>query len=334
MAISLKNINGERIECPMGFSWTTLFLGFFVPLFRGDWKWFVIMLLSGVISIGLSWFVFPFIYNKIYIKELLDKGFYAASDKDASTLSEIEVSSSNTPKPDKQTEAKIDTSYSNETEKLLKPQYMNTSNVVIEKLDFTTVVVFEWPVELQSGTIEQTQNRDGEEKLSATVEVTNVQSLTIKYMEWELECFDILKRPIVCKSPVLVQHEKILKTGQTTVAITEKNLPSKTRSFKPWLVAVLYENEQIAKFTKDIKISSVSPRKEIKELEIPEDDIIVFFQEEHSLPIKQQYIYDTNIEGIWTCAFCGSRNKEDFLKCRCCGIDLEIQKMCVENNPF
>ena len=31
---------------PVGYSWTNLFFGFFVPLFRGDWKWAVLDVLS------------------------------------------------------------------------------------------------------------------------------------------------------------------------------------------------------------------------------------------------------------------------------------------------
>jgi hypothetical protein len=66
---------GETKEAPVGFSWTMLFFGVFVPLFRGDFKWALITFLAAIVTFGISWFVFPFIYNKLYIKDLLSKGF-------------------------------------------------------------------------------------------------------------------------------------------------------------------------------------------------------------------------------------------------------------------
>ena len=61
---------GHIKEAPAGFSWTVLFFGFFPPLFRGDWKWAVIIFLLAVLTWGLVNLVFMFIYNKLYIKGL------------------------------------------------------------------------------------------------------------------------------------------------------------------------------------------------------------------------------------------------------------------------
>lgn len=68
--IIVQNTSGERRDCPLGFSWTNLFFGAFVPLINGDWKWFV----------------FPFIYNKMYINGSLSKGFYPSTAGDADKL--------------------------------------------------------------------------------------------------------------------------------------------------------------------------------------------------------------------------------------------------------
>jgi hypothetical protein len=68
-------VTKEIKEAPVGFSWSTLFLGLFVPIYRGDWKWAIIMLLAGSVTFGISWIVFPFIYNKLYIKDIIKKGY-------------------------------------------------------------------------------------------------------------------------------------------------------------------------------------------------------------------------------------------------------------------
>lgn len=79
-SIIFKNPHtGAMKEAPVGFSWTVLFFGIFPPLFRGDWKWAIIMLIAAIITFGLSHFVFMFIYNKLYIKDLIGSGYKAQS---------------------------------------------------------------------------------------------------------------------------------------------------------------------------------------------------------------------------------------------------------------
>ncbi|HMB01413.1 MAG TPA: HrgC protein [Spirochaetota bacterium] len=79
--INLKHSSTNHYKkVPTGFSWTTLFFGCFVPLFRGDVLWLLVSFLLSMFTGGLFWFVFPFIYNGIYIKNLLTKGFQPADD--------------------------------------------------------------------------------------------------------------------------------------------------------------------------------------------------------------------------------------------------------------
>jgi hypothetical protein len=66
---------GQMRQAPVGFSWTVLFFSWFPPMFRSDWKWTLIMLLCALLTWGLSGLVFMFIYNKLYIKELLNNGY-------------------------------------------------------------------------------------------------------------------------------------------------------------------------------------------------------------------------------------------------------------------
>ncbi len=86
MILTFQNKTGMKIQVTDGFSWTTLLFGPLVPLFRGDGKWFFIMLISGLLTYGISSFVFPFFYNEVYIKALLEKGFYATDKTTAQWL--------------------------------------------------------------------------------------------------------------------------------------------------------------------------------------------------------------------------------------------------------
>ncbi|WP_445489145.1 DUF2628 domain-containing protein [Niallia sp. 03133] len=99
MKAVLKNQGGLRKEVKVGFSWTTFFFGFFPALFRGDLKWAVIMLVieailgSFTLGIGawISGIVFAFVYNKIYIKELIEKGYQPANDDSRALLENNQI---------------------------------------------------------------------------------------------------------------------------------------------------------------------------------------------------------------------------------------------------
>ena len=83
MKIRVKNDIDKRKEIKIGFSWSTFFFGVFVPLFRGDWKWFAILLVAevllGMVSMGIItgilMIAFPFFYNKLYAKDLYEDGY-------------------------------------------------------------------------------------------------------------------------------------------------------------------------------------------------------------------------------------------------------------------
>jgi hypothetical protein len=89
MKVNLKHKDTGVVKtAPLGFSWTTLFFGIFVPLIRGDIKWFIISLVIAIVTAGLGWFVIPFIYNKIYIKNLIEKGYVPADEASKQALIE------------------------------------------------------------------------------------------------------------------------------------------------------------------------------------------------------------------------------------------------------
>ncbi|MBQ3646346.1 MAG: hypothetical protein IJM82_01660 [Synergistaceae bacterium] len=85
VAVDLKKGNVKK-KGVVGFSWTTLFFGFFVPLFRGDITWALIMLGAALFTAGISNIVFACIYNKFYTEKLLQDGFEPVGDSDKTAL--------------------------------------------------------------------------------------------------------------------------------------------------------------------------------------------------------------------------------------------------------
>jgi hypothetical protein len=75
----------------IGYSWTTLFWGFFPPLFRGDFLTFlgvfaVLVVLSvGTAGIGalIAMIIWSFMYNKSYTTRLIEKGYKFCDSEEA-----------------------------------------------------------------------------------------------------------------------------------------------------------------------------------------------------------------------------------------------------------
>jgi len=69
-----------------GFSWTTLFFGFFPALFRADWITFlgglVIYVIIDLITFGIGGIVasiaWAFMYNGYYTRKLIERGYRLA----------------------------------------------------------------------------------------------------------------------------------------------------------------------------------------------------------------------------------------------------------------
>lgn len=87
MTVNLTNAHtGATRQRKLGFSWTTLFFGFWPALFRGDWKWALIQFGLAIVTLGLSGLVFMFIYNKLHISDLLSNGYTPADEFSATAL--------------------------------------------------------------------------------------------------------------------------------------------------------------------------------------------------------------------------------------------------------
>ena len=68
--------NGVEIKnAPVGFSWTVLFFGGWTCLFRQDWMWGILLIMASLLTWGLAGIVCSFFYNKVYIMNLIQRGF-------------------------------------------------------------------------------------------------------------------------------------------------------------------------------------------------------------------------------------------------------------------
>jgi len=58
-----------------GFSWTFLFFGWFVPVFRGELFVALLHLAITVVTFGIWQVIIAFLYNKQYMTRMLEKGY-------------------------------------------------------------------------------------------------------------------------------------------------------------------------------------------------------------------------------------------------------------------
>ena len=82
-----------------GFSWTTLFFGFFPALFRGDFITFIggfaVSMIIAAFTLGIGAFfiglVWAFMYNKYYTRKLLERGYVFAGSESENALAATAV---------------------------------------------------------------------------------------------------------------------------------------------------------------------------------------------------------------------------------------------------
>ena len=82
--ISIKHEQSGLVKTGFyGFSWTYLFFGWFVPLFRGELGVGALHLLFTFVTLGFWQFIVCFLYNKQYMTRMLTSGWVlAGSDSD------------------------------------------------------------------------------------------------------------------------------------------------------------------------------------------------------------------------------------------------------------
>jgi len=74
--VLLKNTNSGMLKVGRyGFSWTYLFFGWWVPLFRGEIGISLLHLIATICTLGIWQIIFAFMYNKQHITRLLESGY-------------------------------------------------------------------------------------------------------------------------------------------------------------------------------------------------------------------------------------------------------------------
>lgn len=99
MYLRLQGPDGGIKFVKTGFNWPQLIVGFFVPLWRGDWSHFamelVLTIFAATFTAGLAipivGIVFAFIYNKRYIKMLLAHGYQPVGSHDVQVLHQLGI---------------------------------------------------------------------------------------------------------------------------------------------------------------------------------------------------------------------------------------------------
>ena len=71
----IHSVSGINKSGYVGFSWTYLLFGWFVPVIRGELGVGVLHLVITFVSFGLSQLIFPFLYNRQYMNRMLTVGW-------------------------------------------------------------------------------------------------------------------------------------------------------------------------------------------------------------------------------------------------------------------
>ncbi len=74
-----------------GFSWTTLLFTGLPALFRGDIVIGLVTTVLGILTCGLTTFIWAFFYNKYYTLKLVEKGYAFADSEGATALARAKL---------------------------------------------------------------------------------------------------------------------------------------------------------------------------------------------------------------------------------------------------
>jgi hypothetical protein len=76
----------------VGFSWTYLFFGWFVPLFRGEVGVAALHLLFSLCTFWVWQLIMPFLYNKQYMTRMLvERGYVLDDSEPTNTMARLKL---------------------------------------------------------------------------------------------------------------------------------------------------------------------------------------------------------------------------------------------------
>jgi len=84
-------VNGLTKQGFFGFSWTYLFFGWFVPLFRGELGVAALHLLFSIFTLGIWQIIVSFLYNKQYMTRMLEKGYVLNDSEDIMSAARLKL---------------------------------------------------------------------------------------------------------------------------------------------------------------------------------------------------------------------------------------------------
>jgi len=96
-ALFIQKGTGKRANAPVGFSWTVLFFGFYVPLLRRDFKNAGIIFLALIVSSLLfplsivALIYLSYVYNKFYVEKLINDGYRFERTESGRLVEELEA---------------------------------------------------------------------------------------------------------------------------------------------------------------------------------------------------------------------------------------------------
>jgi len=74
-----------------GFSWTFMFFGWFVPIFRGELFISILHFVITIVTFGLWQVIIAFLYNKQYMTRMLEKGYVLNDSEEVNEAARLKL---------------------------------------------------------------------------------------------------------------------------------------------------------------------------------------------------------------------------------------------------